>query len=73
MANSGGLHHGSLHCILTNVTIALGAGVLSAPFQTVPKIVPSGRWDALSCKLGQSAETRIFTSESQYIQAALKC
>jgi hypothetical protein len=37
------------------------------------KIVPSGRLDALSCKLGQSAETRIFTSETERIQTALKC
>jgi hypothetical protein len=39
----------------------------------VPKIVPSGRLDALICKLGSSAETRIFTSECQRIQMALKC
>ena len=41
--------------------------------EAVPKIVPSGRLDALSCKLGRSAEPRIFTSESQRIQNALKC
>jgi len=40
---------------------------------TVPKIVPSGRLDVLSWGLGRSAESRIFTSESQRIQNALKC
>jgi hypothetical protein len=37
----------------------------------VPKIVPSGRLDALSCELGRSAETRIFTSESERIYASV--
>ena len=41
--------------------------------QTVPKIVPSGRLDGLSLELGQSAETRIFTSECESIQTALNC
>jgi hypothetical protein len=40
---------------------------------TVPKIVPSVYLYALSSKLGRSAETRIFTSESERIQTALKC
>ena len=39
----------------------------------VPKIVPSGRLDALRCEIGRSAEIRIFTSESERIQTALKC
>jgi hypothetical protein len=38
----------------------------------VPKIVPSGRLDTLSSALGQSAETRIFTIESERIQTPLK-
>jgi hypothetical protein len=39
--------------------------------QTVPTFVPSGRLDAFSPELGQSAETRILTSESQQKQTAL--
>jgi hypothetical protein len=42
-------------------------------YSIVPKIVPSGRFDALRCKLGRGAETRIFTSESEHIQTPLKC
>ena len=44
-----------------------------SPQKIVPKIVPSGHLDALSCKLGRSAEARVFTSESQHIQNALNC
>jgi hypothetical protein len=41
--------------------------------KTVPKIVPSVRLYALSCKLGRSAQPRISTSKSERIQTALKC
>jgi hypothetical protein len=43
----------------------------AASVRTVPKIVPSGRLDALGCKLGRATEPRIFTSESECIQTAL--
>jgi hypothetical protein len=39
--------------------------------KTVPKIVPSGRLDVLSCKWKRTAETRISTSEYEYMQTAL--
>jgi len=45
----------------------------SAFEKTVPKIVPSARLYTLSSTLGQSAETRIFTIESELIQTTLKC
>ena len=35
--------------------------------------MPSARLDALGWKLSRKAESRIFTSESQRIQIALKC
>jgi len=44
-----------------------------SPYNTVPKIVPSGCLDALSCKLVRNAKSHAFTIEYESIQTALKC
>jgi len=41
--------------------------------RTVPKIVPSGRLDALSSEVDQRAEIPDFTSKTQSAQMPLNC